>query len=205
MLKIYITRHGQNEDNANGILNGHRDKPLTAKGIEQAQEVAHKIRENHLHFDTIYTSPLVRASKTAEIIADTIDGPKPIVEPDLIERDFGIMTGIENTRIEEMCGPDILKTEIITNFLSPEGAETFPDLLKRGRKPLKKIEGKHKDGSVLLVTHGDFGKMVYAAYYNLGCQEVLELFHFGNSELLLLSADSEPGEAHVFTIMQHNQ
>lgn len=28
MLKIYITQHGQNEDNANGILNGHRDLPL---------------------------------------------------------------------------------------------------------------------------------------------------------------------------------
>ena len=32
MLKIYIARHGQNEDNANGILNGHRDLPLTDIG-----------------------------------------------------------------------------------------------------------------------------------------------------------------------------
>jgi len=46
--------------------------------------------------------------------------------------------------------------------------------------------------------------MVYAKYYDLGWEEVLSLFHFGNSELLLLSGDSEPGEVHVFTILQHN-
>ncbi len=33
MLKIYLARHGQNEDNANGILNGHRDLPLTDIGL----------------------------------------------------------------------------------------------------------------------------------------------------------------------------
>ncbi len=32
MLKIYLMRHGQNLDNLNGILNGHRDEPLTEKG-----------------------------------------------------------------------------------------------------------------------------------------------------------------------------
>jgi broad specificity phosphatase PhoE len=37
MLKLYLARHGQNLDNANGILNGHRDEPLTKKGMEKAR------------------------------------------------------------------------------------------------------------------------------------------------------------------------
>lgn len=205
MLQIYLARHGQDQDNANGILNGHRDEPLTEKGIAQAHEVADKIKDTKLSFDFIYSSPLQRASKTAKVISETIAGPKPIITPELIERDFGVMTGEKQSRIEELCAPDIIKAEIITYFLDPENAETFPDLITRAKKLLAKIKAKHKDGKVLLVTHGDFGKMIYAAYYNLHWKEVLELFHFGNSELLLLSPDSQPGEAHVFTILQHNQ
>lgn len=44
MLKIYLARHGQNEDNAIGILNGYRDLPLTDTGLAQAAEVANKIK-----------------------------------------------------------------------------------------------------------------------------------------------------------------
>ena len=40
MLKIYLVRHVQNKDNADGILNGHRDEPLTDLGFAQAHETA---------------------------------------------------------------------------------------------------------------------------------------------------------------------
>ncbi len=204
MLKIYLARHGQNLDNANGILNGHRDEPLTDIGIGQAQEVASKIKAAGLSFDHIYSSPLQRASKTAQIIADAISGPAPIVLKGLIERDFGSMTGIEQSKIEEMCAPDIIKTDTITYFLKPPAAETFPNLLVRAGKLLEDVQRRHHEGNILLVTHGDFGKMIYAKYYDLDWKDVLMLFHFGNSELLLLSPDSQAGEAHVFTIIQHN-
>lgn len=204
MLKIYLARHGQNEDNANGILNGHRDLPLTDKGIEQAEEVAAEIAAAKMSFSHIYASPLSRAFRTAEIISRGINGPKPEVEPLLIERDFGVMTGKETVHITELCAPDIIQADPITYFLSPEGAETFPDLVDRAHRLLRKIQGTHKDGSILLVTHGDFGKMVYAAYYNLPWREVLLQFHFGNSELILLSPESPADDAHVFTIEQHN-
>lgn len=204
MLKIYLARHGQNEDNANGILNGHRDLPLTEIGIAQATEVANEIKNAGLSFDAVLSSPLSRALKTAEIIAAVNGFPQPEVIDELIERDFGCMTGVKQSLIEELCAPNIIKYETITYFLSPEGAETFPDLLKRASALLEKITKKYKDGSILIVTHGDFGKMIYAQYYNLDWKDVLTLFHFGNSELLLLSPDSAAGEAHVFKILQHN-
>ena len=114
------------------------------------------------------------------------------------------MTGVEQSRVEELCSPNIIKTETINYFLSPKNAETFPDLLERADTLLDEIHSRYSDGSILLVTHGDFGKMIYAKYYNLDWKDVLTLFHFGNSELLLLSDDLEPGEAHVFTILQCN-
>ena len=205
MLKIYLARHGQNLDNANGILNGHRDEPLTEKGIEQARVVAGLIRAAGLHFDHIFASPLIRAHKTAEIIAETIAGPKPVVLDELIERDFGSMSGIEQSRIDELCSPDIIKTDTVTYFLDPPGAETFPDLLVRARRLLANLQEEYADGSILLVTHGDFGKMVYAAYYDLDWQDILTMFHFGNSEVLELSPDPRARDTHKsFIIEQHN-
>jgi broad specificity phosphatase PhoE len=204
MLKIYITRHGQNVDNLNGILNGHRDEPLTEKGVEQAHAVADKIKEAHIGFDAVYSSPLARAFDTAKIISDTVGLPQPRTEDLLIERDFGVMTGQKIADIESLCAPDILKTDTITYFLSPEGAETFPDMMQRSQVLLDKIKSQHPTGNVLLVCHGDIGKMIYAQYYGLDWQTVLTRFHFGNCDLLLLAEDSPADETHVFKFEQHN-
>lgn len=204
MLSIYLTRHGQDEDNANGILNGRRDTPLTERGIEQAEKTAANIKELGLSFGSIYTSPLARAEKTAEIIAEAIGGPAPEPLAELTERDFGVMTGLPVTQIEEKCSPRIMKTATITYFLDPEGAETFEALLARARHLVAEIRYRHKDGKILLVTHGDTGKMIYAAYYHLDWKDVLEMFHFGNTDLLLLAEDSPASETHVFKTKQHN-
>src|SRR3989338_2674082 len=123
MLKIYLARHGQNLDNQNGILNGHRDEPLTEKGVIQAHEIANKINEANLIFDAVYSSPLSRAFQTAKIISETINVPVPQKEELLIERDFGVMTGRKLSEIDMMCTPDIIKTDNTTYFLNPDGAE----------------------------------------------------------------------------------
>ena len=60
MLNIYMARHGQDEDNVLGILNGRRDKSLTKEGIKQAEKLASKISKAGMSFDKIYSSPLKR-------------------------------------------------------------------------------------------------------------------------------------------------
>ena len=114
------------------------------------------------------------------------------------------MTGRLISEIESACAPDILKAEIITYFLSPEGAETFPQLIERGHRIISEIKAKHSEGNILLVTSGDIGKMIYADYYNLDWKNVLTMFHFGNSDLVLLAEDSPAEEAHVFKTKQYN-
>lgn len=88
MMNIYIVRHGQNKDNAEGILNGHRDMPLTGIGEDQALQLAQKMKAANIHIDKIYSSPLQRAYRTGEIIADHLHIDKPEKLDLLIERDF---------------------------------------------------------------------------------------------------------------------
>lgn len=201
---MYLARHGQDFDNANGILNGRRDQPLTDIGIDQAGQLAGKIKATGLRIDKVYSSPLKRAFQTAQILASILELKPPEQQDLLIERDFGVMSGLPAKEIESRCAPNILKTETITYFLSPEGAETFPDLLARAEKLLAMVVQRHSEETVLLVTHGDFGKMLYASFYQLGWQEVLTSFHFGNSELLKLAANTPPEDRFVFAIPQHN-
>lgn len=200
-LEIYIARHGQNEDNVNNILNGHRDLPLTDLGRDQARQLGGAIKDNGLTFDAIYSSPLSRAFETAEIVSRIAELPTPVVMNDLIERDFGILSGESASRIEELCAPDIIKTETITYFLSPEGGETFPQLVERGQKVLDEVRAKHTDGRVLLVCHGDVGKMIYAAATGKQWRDVLVDFHFGNGDLIDVSG---VGDAHKVKLVQYN-
>jgi len=205
MLKIYLARHGQDLDNVKGVLNGRRDMPLSEKGIEQAGLVASELKALNINFDKIYSSPLKRALQTAELIAETVGDRKPEILENLIERDFGVMTGEPKSQIEPMRAPEIVKTDTITYFLSPEGAETFPQLVTRSEKILSYLKGEHgNDDKILLVTHGDIGKMIYCAYYKLNWRDVLTMFHFGNSEILLLSEESQPEDVYVVQTQQYN-
>jgi len=204
MLKIYLVRHGQDTDNEQGLLNGHRDTELTELGLSQARQLAAFIKEQGIKFDKVYSSPLKRAYVTATQITDALNLPAPEVLPLLIERDFGTMTGQKKSDIEKLCAPAVLKTETITYFLDVPGAESFPQAVIRGKKLLKFIFDKYLDANILLVSHGDFGKMIYAAYYDLPWDDVLQMFHFGNSEILLLAPDTDPAKAQIFKETQFN-
>lgn len=200
--EIYIARHGQDEDNAAGVLNGRRDTPLTELGRNQAYDLASKIAETGLIFDAVYSSPLRRALETARIVCSVLGGAvEPVIMPQLIERDFGVMTGVPITEIPERCAPNVLKAEKITYFLDPEGAETFPQLVERGHMILEQIRQARSEGNTLLVCHGDIGKMVYAAATGKAWEDVLRDFHFGNGDLIDVSPH---GKAHKIQLPQSN-
>jgi probable phosphoglycerate mutase len=200
-VEIFVARHGQNEDNANGILNGHRDLPLTALGRQQANDLAVAISDLGLTFDAIYCSPLLRAHETAEIISNVAHQPVPQVKNDLIERDFGGMSGEPVTIIKTLPADQVIETDTITYFLNPMGGETFEHVLSRANNILKDINDVHVDGKVLIVCHGDMGKMLYAAATGKDWRQALTDFHFGNAELIDLSGN---GDVHTITFEQFN-
>lgn len=205
MLKIYLTRHGQDQDNFDGILNGHRDTDLTNLGLKQASDLARMIKKEDIKIDKIYSSPLKRAHQTAKIISEFLKLDNLENLEMLIERDFGEMTGKLVSESENLAPNEVLKTSTVNYFLEPKGGESFPDLFKRACLILEFLKNKHKEGSILLVSHGDIGKMIYAAYYNLDWQDALVNFHFGNSDLLLLSGERNCREVNIFKAKQYNK
>lgn len=64
---IYIARHGETEWNVEHRFQGQMDSPLTTNGLKQAEGLAKELR--NFHFDAIFSSDLLRAKRTAEIVA----------------------------------------------------------------------------------------------------------------------------------------
>jgi broad specificity phosphatase PhoE len=93
---IVLARHGETADNAQGLILGHRDPPLSAAGIAQAEALAETLREQPPA--AIWTSPLRRAEQTAAIVGAAL-GLYPRVLADLEESARGHWEGREAKRI----------------------------------------------------------------------------------------------------------
>jgi broad specificity phosphatase PhoE len=88
---FYGLRHGATDWNRKGLFQGRTDNPLNEDGLRQAHEAAHMLRD--IGINRIVASPLVRAARTAEIIANAISAPLAIDEG-IIEFDFGSFEGL---------------------------------------------------------------------------------------------------------------
>lgn len=70
-MKIYIVRHGIAEDHSR--QGGDAGRELTEEGRKKMKEAAAGFARMAPEMDNIYTSPLVRARQTAEILAGPLD------------------------------------------------------------------------------------------------------------------------------------
>ena len=95
---LVLVRHGQSTFNADDRFTGLLDVPLSDVGVAEAGRAARLLadavaREPALAPRRVVTSPLVRASTTAAIVADALPGPPPLaVEWRLVERHYGAFT-----------------------------------------------------------------------------------------------------------------
>ncbi len=143
---FYFIRHGETDWNRDHIFMGQKDIPLNQYGIEQAQEAAKNLAS--LEITSITTSPLGRAAKTAEIIAETIKKPITLIE-ELKECCWGIKE--EQAADDEMFFKKWLEGDGLA------GAETAQEFEKRVLSGLN--QALKLPGPVLIVAHGG----VYAA------------------------------------------
>lgn len=140
---FYFIRHGETDWNRRGIYMGSTDIPLNQTGIDQADKSIAWLRQEPIAH--IATSPLSRATKTAEIIAAKIQKPITVID-DLKECVWGIKEG-------QPVGLDGL--DLIEQWLAGkpfEGAETADEFgfrVMRGFKTALTLTGP-----VLIVAHG---------------------------------------------------
>lgn len=140
-MNIYLIRHGETEWNRIGKVQGREDIPLNDTGRDQARECAKALQGTGIK--TIITSPLSRAVETARIIAGNDDGIEILVDEDLIERDFGELSGMTYDR-----------GKYFDNFDQAKAVEPMEKLSKRLLACIHKYAGKYFNKDIVMVSHG---------------------------------------------------
>ncbi|MDF2511055.1 MAG: hypothetical protein K0S04_921 [Herbinix sp.] len=140
-MKIYLIRHGQTDWNLQGRFQGREDIELNETGIMQAKNCGLAIKDTT--FQAVITSPLIRARKTAEIIAEQVSAKELIFEDSIIERDFKKVSGMTPQEREAFYASG-----------EPDDKEPWEDLCNRMMNSIKMYGKKYYDHNIIMVSHG---------------------------------------------------
>lgn len=171
MKKIYLTRHGESEWNILKRIQGHKDIPLTNRGIKQANLIANRLI--HEDIDIIYSSDLKRAYDTAKIIGDKI-GLEPNLSKEFREINFGVWEGLSNDIIGSEYREEIHLWRKEPEKLKIKGGETLQEVQLRSMRKLESIINTNEDKNILIVSHGVTLKTMILGILDM------DLFYFKN-------------------------
>jgi len=140
-MKIYLIRHGQTDWNLQGRFQGREDIALNESGILQAKYCGEAIKDES--FQAIITSPLSRAKRTAEIIADRISVDRIIIEEGITERDFSKVSGMTYK-----------EREVFYASGEEDDKEPWEKLCKRMMSCIYKYAERFCNDNIIMVSHG---------------------------------------------------
>lgn len=156
MQHLYLMRHGQSVANAERIVAGSHESPLSDIGRRQAAYAGDTAKQ-FFDFDLIVSSPMTRALQTAQTVAEHIgySGERIVVIQDLRERNLGNVEGQAYELTPQHNG----------NYEDAEhvpGVEPIAALLTRAQGVLAQLR-KRPEQHILIVTHNGCGRMLKVA------------------------------------------
>lgn len=146
-MKIYVTRHGQTDYNKKKLMQGRSDIPLNEVGLQQARDRRESIGD--MRFDAVYSSPLIRAVQTAEIIGG-VSRSDILIDERIIEVCFGKYEKMGYYSMGPLMTAYWAFPEI---FPAPESVETIKQMRERTSSFLEELE-KEDYENVLVTCHG---------------------------------------------------
>ena len=180
---IIFLRHAQAENNAKRILAGRTEGVhLTKTGIEQAEQIAKYLKP--LDISAIYSSPIERASHTAEIVAKN-RSLEVVLDERLTEIDMGKFTRMNYDDMFAKYGNIFLKFYENDPVIAEHEVETFPQVQSRILDMVNHIVEKHKNENVILVTHMDPIKSMLSTVMGLKPKTLFELI-IANASLTII-------------------
>ena len=157
MPLLILIRHGQSTYNLENRFTGSVDVPLTSLGKEEAREAGKKLKD--YKFNRAFTSMLIRAQESLEIILEEIKQPDiPVVKnAALNERMYGSLQGLNKAETAEKYGAEQVEIWRRSYSIRPPNGESLEDTFNRVVPFYKsEIEPKLKDSeNILIVAHGN--------------------------------------------------
>lgn len=145
-MNIYLIRHGRQNSKLCNV-----NVELAPEGRRQAELAGERMKDYGI--EAVYSSDLIRAVETADIINTYIGAPR-FIDSRLQESNFGELTGLETDVMKEKY-KDFLKkrAEMTMDTPYPGGGENCEDVFQRVFAAINEIA--HQDyENVAVVTHG---------------------------------------------------
>jgi 2,3-bisphosphoglycerate-dependent phosphoglycerate mutase len=130
---LVLVRHGQSEWNLKNLFTGWKDPDLTEQGITEAKEAGRKLKEQGLKFDIAFTSVLIRAQHTLDLILTDLSQTEIPIKRDLAlnERDYGDLSGLNKDDARKRWGEEQVHVWRRSYDVPPPGGESLKDTLAR--------------------------------------------------------------------------
>ena len=177
-MNLILIRHGQSEWNALNQFTGWKDPGLTAKGVEEAHNAGRIINNLKINFDLVFTSALIRAQNTAEIILKEINQPLSTIKNQALnERNYGDLAGLNKDDARKRWGDEQVHIWRRSYDIPPPGGESLKDTGERVLPFFTKeilphvCEGKN----VLVAAHGNSLRSLIKFLDNISDEDIVKL------------------------------
>ena len=176
---LVLVRHGQSEWNKKNLFTGWKDVDLTEQGIDEARRAGRSVKAEGLSFDIAYTSELIRAQKTLDLMLEEagLAGLETVRDQALNERDYGDLTGLNKDDAREKWGEEQVHIWRRSYDVPPPGGESLKDTAARvlpyyiGRILPDVLGGKR----VVISAHGNSLRALMMVLDGLSREEVTGL------------------------------
>ena len=162
MNYLVLLRHGESQWNLENRFTGFTDVDLSENGIKEAEKAGALLAEAGIHFDTVFTSTLKRANRTAEIALEKAGQgamiEKMIRHDDLRERDYGDLTGQNKDEARAEFGEEQVHIWRRSYDVPPPGGESLQDVVE------KRVRGYYEEHIKPLIEKGE--NVLVAAHGN---------------------------------------
>ena len=130
---LVLVRHGQSEWNKKNLFTGWKDVGLTPEGEAEARKAGELLREAGHTFDLAFTSKLIRAQATLDIILEELgqQGLETLEHQALNERDYGELVGLNKDDARKRWGEDQVHIWRRSFDTPPPGGESLKDTADR--------------------------------------------------------------------------
>ncbi|KKB13607.1 phosphoglyceromutase [Devosia geojensis] len=175
---LILVRHGESEWNLKNLFTGWRNPGLTEKGIEEARAAGRLLKAKGLVPDLYYTSALVRAQKTLDLMLEEMGIENVTITRNvaLNERDYGDLSGLNKDDARAKWGEEQVLIWRRSYDVPPPGGESLKDTAARTLPYYEAEILPHlKAGkTVLIAAHGNSLRAMVMAIEKLTPEEILK-------------------------------
>jgi broad specificity phosphatase PhoE len=179
-MYLLLIRHGETAWNLEGRIQGRLDPPLNSRGIDQSEKLAERLMLEE-QIDVLYSSPLARARRTADIIGSKCERV-PVLDNRLVERSAGKVEGMTLAEVKEHFPDVFIAWREEKGRVPLPGGEDPLQFQRRVAAFLESLHARHEDQRIAVVTHGGTLGMLLATLIQLDIQDRFP-FRFDNASL----------------------